>query len=185
MTDNGGLSDCEKTIMNPDEPIYGDLITEIDLEDDATTDDKGKESLTDIIVTQQNNEPGTVTTDIPTESEPFVTSDVLSQDDAVSEFFAVDSKPDDFDNDMLISELDSEGIDFKNETDVAECHHEYESKKLLEFADCEDIVEVVNNDVVQQEVIAETETLTTTPDEKIETNPEDNDPCFGSATDER
>lgn len=184
MTDNGGLSDCEKTIMNPDEPIYGDLITEIELEDDATTDDKEKESLTDIIVTEQNNEPGTVTTDIPTESEPFVTSDVLSQDDAVSEFFAVDSKPDDFDNDMLISELDSEGIDFKNETDVAECHHEYESKKLLEFADCEDIVEVVNNDVVQQEVIAETETLTTTPDEKIETNPEDNDPCFGSATDE-
>ncbi|GLV44833.1 uncharacterized protein CBL_14596 [Carabus blaptoides fortunei] len=146
MTDNGGLSDCEKTIMNPDEPIYGDLITEIDLEDDATTDDKGKESLTDIIVTEQNNEPGTVTTDIPTESESYVTSDVLSQDDAVSEFFAVDSKPDEFDNDMLISELDSEGIDFKNETDVAECHHEYESKKLLEFVDCEDIVEVVNND---------------------------------------
>lgn len=176
MTDNVELSDCEKTIMNADEPIYGDLITEIDLHvvEDPTTDDKVKESLTDLVEPSTDlieNNP-----EIPTESEAYANADILPQDDTVSEFFTVDAKPGEFENDMLIGELDNVGIDFKNDTDITECYHEYESKKLL-FGDCEGIVEVVNSDEQTEivEDVQEPESEVVVATEEIEESIEQSD----------
>lgn len=169
VTENG-----PKELENEDN-IYSDLITEIELGDDNVP------LMTDVKNVDPGNEPDPIPEPEPVPEPTTQPADlptgngdpVLSQDDAVSEFFTVDSKTDSvFDNDMLISELDNEGIDFKNETDVVECHHDYDSKKLL-FED---------EDLVVEDVPAlEEEPEIRLPEELVV-----NEPCFEiTAEDER
>lgn len=136
MTDSGPT--INNKAISSEDSIYGDLITEIELGEDNV------QLMADVKNVEPGDEP-CLEDELHTQSADLSTTtstNVLSQDDAVSEFFTVEKSDSVFDNDMIISEIDSEGIDFKNETDVVECHHDYDSKKLL-FEDDDLVVEDV------------------------------------------
>lgn len=170
LTNNGPASLNEKAISSEDN-FYGELITEIELGEDNVQLMADVKSVDHENEPNTEDEPQTQSADLPSTNS----SNVLSQDDAVSEFFTVDAKADSvFDNDMIITEIDGEGIDFKNETDVVECHHDYNSKKLL-FEDEDLVVEDVP--VMEEEEEAEL---------RLPAELEVNEPCFEiTAEDER
>lgn len=119
LTDSEIVTNQEKNLAT-DDNVYSDLMTEIEL---------GEENVELMAEVKNINteEEQTESADLSTEQS----SSILPQDVSVSEFFNVDTKTDVFDQDIIVSEVDSEGIDFKNDTDVVDCHHDYESKKLL------------------------------------------------------
>lgn len=122
LTENGPTA-AEETKVTVEDNLYGDIITEIELGDENVN---LMAEIKNVTENEPNiNEPKNQSADIPTPS-----SNIMPPDDSVSEFFTVDSKNEVFDSD-IITEIDSEGIDFKNETDIVECHHDYENKKLL------------------------------------------------------
>lgn len=123
VTDSEIVNSQEKNPPTEDN-IYSDLMTEIELGEDSV-------QLMAEVKSINTETEQTESADLSTEPS----SCVLSEDVAVSEFFTVDAKTDVFDQDMIVSEVDSEGIDFKNDTDVVDCHHDYESKKLFEDED--------------------------------------------------
>lgn len=167
LTENGPTA-TEDSKVTVEDNIYGDIITEIELGDENVELMADVKSVNPESEPNLEDEPQTQSADITTPSNT-----ILPPDDTVSEFFTVDSKTEVFDNDMIISELDSEGIDFKNDTDVVECHHDYENKKLL-FEDEDLVVE----DVPAMEEEEEENEL------RLEEELEVNEPCFEIAADE-